>query len=233
MTDKPVVVILGAGMGGRGVAQALSPAHHLVVVDQSIEAAQKACDIAVAAGGSAEPAAVNLTDLVAVQQFCADLIKAHQHVDAVIHLVGGWAGSPTVDDKAIQQFGQLVPGIVTTVQTTTVGFLDALASAPNGRYIMVTSTAVATPTKGNAAYAAAKSAAESWVRSTGNALEGTPARAYIVAVMSLVDEATRAANPDKDYSRFTDVVDLGNSIGRLLTDGSLDQGSYVDLTTGA
>ena len=233
MTDKPVVVILGAGMGGRGVAQALSPAHHLVVVDQSIEAAQKACDIAVAAGGSAEPAAVNLTDLVAVQQFCADLIKAHQHVDAVIHLVGGWAGSPTVDDKAIQQFGQLVPGIVTTVQTTTVGFLDALASAPNGRYIMVTSTAVATPTKGNAAYAAAKSAAESWVRSTGNALEGTPARAYIVAVMALVDEATRVANPDKDYSRFTDVVDLGNSIGRLLTDGSLEQGSYVDLTTGA
>ena len=25
MTDKPVIVILGAGMGGRGVAQALAP----------------------------------------------------------------------------------------------------------------------------------------------------------------------------------------------------------------
>lgn len=233
MTDKPVVVILGAGMGGRGVAQALSPAHHLVIVDQSLEAAQKACEIAVAASGSAEPAVVNLTDLVAVQQFCSDLVQAHEHVDAVIHLVGGWAGSSTVNQQSIQQFGQLLPGIVTTVQTTTVGFLDALASAPQGRYIMVTSTAVATPAKDNAAYSAVKAAAESWVKSTGDALEGTPARAYIVAVMALVDAATRAANPDKDYSRFTDVVDLGNSIGRLLTDGSLDQGSYIDLTAGA
>ncbi len=230
MTDKPVVVVLGAGMGGRGVAQALAPTAHLVIVDRDLETAQRACQVAIDAGGTAQPATVNLTDLVAVQQFCTDLKEAHEHVDAVIHMVGGWFGSPTVDDKAIQQFQQLLPGCVTTVQTTSVAFLDALASAPHGRYIMITSTAVRTPTKSNAAYAASKAAAETWVRATGNAFEGTPARAYIVAVSSLVDQAMREANPGKDFAKATDTVDLGKAIGGLLTDDSLANGSYVDLT---
>ena len=233
MTDKPVVVVLGAGMGGRGVAQALAPDAHLVIVDVALEPAQKACDIAIAAGGTADAVVVNLTDLAAVQQFCADLVTEHGHVDAVIHLVGGWRGSPTVDAEAIDQWNQLVPGIVGTVQTTTVAFLDTLAAAPNGRYMMVTSTSVQNPKKSNAAYAAAKSAAESWVRSTGDAFQGTDARAYILAVSALVDQAARDANPDKTFASSTDTVDLGMAIGRLLTDGSLDNGAYIDLRPNA
>lgn len=233
MTDKPVIVILGAGMGGRGVAQALSPANHLVVVDVAMESAQRACDIAVAAGGSAEPAVVNLTDLDAVREFCAGLLAQHGHVDGVIHLVGGWRGSKTVDAEAIDQWGQLVPGIVGTVQTTTVAFLDALLASASGRYIMVTSTSVQDPKKTYPAYAAAKSAAEAWVKATGNAMSDSPARAVIVAVNALVDQAMREANPDKSFASATDTVDLGKAIASLLTDPDVENGAYVNLAPGA
>lgn len=230
MTDKPVVVVLGAGMGGRGVALALSAQAHLVVVDRTVDLAQAACDPVVATGGTAEAVAVNLTDLASVDEFCANLLSRHGRVDAVIHLVGGWRGSATVDAQAIEQFEQLLPGIMTTVQTTTVGFREALMAADKGRYVMVTSTSVQNPKKSYPAYAAAKAAAEAWVKATGSAFEGTDARAVIVAVSALVDQAMRDANPDKAYAKSTDTVELGNAIGALLTDASVSNGAYVDLT---
>lgn len=230
MNDQPVVVVLGAGMGGRGVVSALAGNAHLVVVDRTIDLAQSACDIAIAAGGSAQAMVVNLVELAPVEQLCADLLASHGHVDAVVHLVGGWRGSSTVDATSIDQWRELVPGIVTTVQTTTVAFREALAAADNGRYVMVTSTAAANPKKDNAAYASAKSAAQTWVQALGNAFEGTGARAYIVAVMALVDKATREANPDKKYTGFTDTADLGTSIANLITGPVRSNGAYVDLT---
>ena len=50
MTDQPVVVILGAGMGGRGVATALTGKAHLVIVDRDQDFAQAAADPVNAAG---------------------------------------------------------------------------------------------------------------------------------------------------------------------------------------
>ncbi len=83
MSDKPVVVLLGAGMGGRGVARALTESAHLVIVDRSAELAQEACAAVEAAGGSAEPASLDLTDLAAVERFRDDLLARLDHVDAV------------------------------------------------------------------------------------------------------------------------------------------------------
>lgn len=230
MNEQPVVVVLGAGMGGRGVVNALAGKAHLIVIDRTIDLAQAAADLADADGGSAEALAVDLTDLSAVEALAGDLLARHGRVDAVIHLVGGWRGSSTVDAASIDQWNELEPGIVTTVQTTTVAFREALAAAPMGRYVMVTSTAAAKPTKGNAAYASAKAAAETWVKALGSAFKDTPARACIVAVMALVDQATRDANPDRNYDRYTDTDALGVAIAGVLADDSVTNGAYIDLT---
>jgi NAD(P)-dependent dehydrogenase (short-subunit alcohol dehydrogenase family) len=228
--DRPVVVVLGAGMGGRGVARALTDTAHLVIVDRELEFAQAAADPVVAAGGSAEAVVVDLTDLAAVQAFRDDVLTRRGHIDAVVHLVGGWRGSRTVDADSIGQWRELMPGIVTTVQTTSVAFREPLAAATHGRYFMVTSTAVRNPKPGNAAYASLKSAAENWVRTLGAAFEGTSARAAILAVMALVDAAMREANPDRSYTGFTDTDALGATVKQLLTDDSLANGAYIDLS---
>jgi NAD(P)-dependent dehydrogenase (short-subunit alcohol dehydrogenase family) len=186
--------------------------------------------LAIAQGGTAEPAVVNLTSLQSVQQFCAELLEKHGRVDAVVHLVGGWRGSATVNEDSIEQFNELLPGIVATVQTTTVAFREALLASPHGRYVVVTSTSVQHPRQQYAAYAAAKAAAEAWVRATGDGFEESPARACIVAVSSLVDQAMRDANPVKTFSSATDTIELGRAIDSLLTDPDLMNGAYVDLT---
>ncbi|NQU36742.1 MAG: SDR family oxidoreductase [Actinobacteria bacterium] len=230
MNEQPVVVVLGAGMGGRGVVKALAGKAHLVVIDRTIELAQTAADLGQTGGGSADALVVDLTDLVAVEALASDLTKSHGRVDAVIHLVGGWRGSQTVDAESIDQWNELIPGIVTTVQTTSVAFRELLMAAPMGRYVMVTSTAAAKPTKGNAAYASAKAAAETWVKALGSAFTETPARACIVAVLALADQATRDANPDRNYDRYTDTDALGVAIAGVLADEAVTNGEYIDLT---
>lgn len=227
---KPVVVLLGAGMGGRGVASALSDSAHLVIVDRDADFAQQAADQVTTTGGSAEAAAVNLTDLVAVTAFRDDVLAQHGRVDAVVHLVGGWTGSATVDAESIEQWNQLLPGIVTTVQTTTVAFREPLAAAPHGRYCMVTSTSARTPKAGTAAYTSLKAAAETWVAALGDAFAGTNARSCILAVLALVDDRMRSAQPDTDFSNHTDTADLGRAVREILTDEELANGAYLDLT---
>lgn len=230
MNTRPVAVVLGAGMGGRGVALALADQAHVVVVDRALDLAQAAVDPVAAEGGTAEALVVDLTDLAAVEAFRDDLIERHGRVDAVIHLVGGWRGAATVDAESIDQWNELLPGIVTTVQTTSVAFREALVAAPHGRYVMVTSTAVRKPTAKNAAYASTKSAAEAWVRSLGATFEGTDARACIVAVMALVDQAARDANPDRAFKGYTDTSAVGSAIAGILRDAAVANGAYVDLT---
>ena len=229
-SDQPVVVLLGAGMGGRGVAGALTGTAHLVIVDRDVDFAQQAADQVSAAGGSAEAAAVNLTDLAAVTAFRDDLLAQHGRVDAVIHLVGGWAGSSTLDAETIQQWDQLLPGVMTTVQTTTVAFREPLAAAPHGRYCMVTSTSARTPKAGTAAYTSLKAAAETWVAALGDAFAGSNARSCILAVLALVDDRMRSAQPDTDFSHHTDTADLGRAVHEILTDEELANGAYLDLT---
>ena len=231
----PVVVVLGAGAGGRGVAEALTGVARLVIVDRDLPLAQQVADAVAAAGGAAQAESIDLTDLSAVEAFRDSLVGAHGGVDAVIHLVGGWRGSPTVDAQAIDNFNALMPGVVTTVQTTSVAFREALMASPQGRYVMVTSTAVAHPTAGNAGYVAAKAAAQTWVMALGDAFRDTSARAVVLAVKALVDPATRAANPDKQYAGYTGTDDLGAAVARVLSDASLAAdaptgGVYIDLT---
>lgn len=215
-SELPVVALLGAGIGGRGVAKALTRTAHLVIVDRDIALAQRAADDVLAADGAAEAVTVDLQDLAAVTAFRDDLLARLGRVDAVIHLVGGWKGSKTVDEAAIEHWNSLVPGIVGTVQTTSVVFRDALMAAPGGRYVMVTSTAVERPTAGNAAYAAAKAAAETWVGALGHSFRQSPARAVIVAVKALLSPEMRAADPDKSFGGYTDTSVLGDTVAEVL-----------------
>jgi NAD(P)-dependent dehydrogenase (short-subunit alcohol dehydrogenase family) len=232
MNELPVAVILGAGMGGRGVANALAGKAHLVIVDRDQAFAQAAADPVIAAGGTAEAHAVDLTDLEAVQKFRDDLLDRHGRVDAVVHLVGGWAGSQTVDAEAIEQFHQLLAGAVTTVQTTSVAFRDALLAAPAGRYFMVTSGPARHPKQTVAAYTAVKGAAERWVQALGDAFADSPARAVILAVVALTDAAARAKSPNTDFSRHTDTADLGAAVWEYMqTPG--EPSVYVDLSPDA
>ena len=221
--SRPVAIVLGAGMGGRAVARAFSTDHQVIVVDRRDDLAKAAAD---AVGG--ESAVVDLLDINDVMRFRDDVLAHHGRIDAVIHLVGGWQGSKTVDLGALDAWDSIAPGVFVTVRTTTVGFRDALI-ASGGCYAMVSSTAAAKPTAGNVAYATAKAAAETWVGGLASSFKDTSARAVVVAVKALVDAAMRAAQPDQAFPGYTDTSDLAAAIHGIVG-GDTANGARRDLT---
>jgi NAD(P)-dependent dehydrogenase (short-subunit alcohol dehydrogenase family) len=221
--SRPVAIVLGAGMGGRAAALALGVDHDVIVVDRREELAQAA-----AAPVSGEAAVVDLLDVDDVARFRDDVLARHGRIDAVVHLVGGWQGSKTVDLGALEAWDSIAPGVFVTVRTTTVVFRDALI-ASGGCYVIVSSTAATKPTAGNVAYATAKAAAETWVGGLAHSFKDTTARAVVVAVKALVDAGMREAQPDQSFPGYTDTVDLAVAIHGIVG-GSAPNGARRDLT---
>ncbi|MBM3687755.1 MAG: SDR family NAD(P)-dependent oxidoreductase [Actinobacteria bacterium] len=221
--SRPVAIVLGAGMGGRAAALALGADYLVIVVDRREDLAREA-----AAPVSGEAAVVDLLDVDDVIRFRDDVLARHGRIDAVVHLVGGWQGSKTVDLGALEAWDSIAPGVFATVRTTTVAFRDALI-ATGGSYVIVSSTAADKPTAGNVAYATAKAAAETWVGGLAHSFKDTSARAVIVAVKALVDAAMREAQPDQAFAGYTDTVDLAAVI-RGIVGGDTPNGVRRDLT---
>jgi NADP-dependent 3-hydroxy acid dehydrogenase YdfG len=232
MTAAPVAIVAGTGGAGTAVALELSAiGYHVVLLDARAEAAEAARDAVASAGGSAEAHGIDLLDAPAVTTLRSDLLDRLGRVDVLVHLVGGWRGSSTLELASVDNWLALNPPIVGTLAILTAVFADDIRQSESGRVFMVTSTTAATPTAGNIAYAAAKSAAEAWMAGVAHFLRDSQAASVVVAVKALLTDQMLAAEPEKKWPGYTHVRVLGTAIASACTD-SPGNGSRLDLTSG-
>ncbi|NKX54849.1 SDR family NAD(P)-dependent oxidoreductase [Arthrobacter mobilis] len=227
------VVVAGAtGASGVAVAAALTAAGAAVVAvgsnDDHLKKAFGADD------GTAQPGVAtyrcDLADPEAVAQLAAAVRAEQGPVDGLIHLVGGWRGGKGIAGQTDEDWNFLQRNIVTTLRNTTRSFYPDLVASPRGRAAIVSATAVDSPTAGGANYAAAKAAAETWMRAVaqgfrkdqtvpGNdgAAGSLRSAAVVFVVKALVDAGMRAADPERSFDGFTDVDDLAEAVRDLFT----------------
>ncbi len=230
MTGAPVAVVAGAGAGGTATSLSLAASgFHVVVLDARLEAADAAVAAVHQEGGSAEAHAVDLLDVDAVTALRDDLVTRLGRIDVVVHLVGGWRGSPTLDPASVANWNALHPPIVGTLAVLTAVLGDQVRQSAHGRVIMVTSTAAAAPTAGNIAYASAKAAAEAWMAGVAHFLRDSEAASVVVAVKALLTDQMIDADPEKKWPGYTHVRTLGEAIAGICT-GPVGNGSRLDLT---
>lgn len=186
------VVIAGAGSAlGRATTQALVEAGH-----EPIPITRAECD---------------LSDFDAVTA----LARRLGPVDGLLHLVGGWRGGKGLAGQSDADWRWLDDRIVGTLRNTTRAFAPAVAASPAGRIAIISTTGLERPTAGNANYLSAKAAAEMWLACVGQQLRDTPASVHVERVLALVTDDDRQANPDKDFSRYTDVNTLARRLVAL------------------
>jgi NAD(P)-dependent dehydrogenase (short-subunit alcohol dehydrogenase family) len=195
-----VVAVAGAGGGaGPALAHRLAQSGALVAVADADRAkAARVADDVTANGGQAEASEVDLLDLAATRAWADDLQARHGRVDGLVHLVGGWEGP-----------------LVRTVQRTSQAFHDPLRAAPAGRFVLVSSREATDPGQSNAAYAAAKAAAETWTLALADAFRDSSAAASIIVVKALLTPAMQESRPDAAFDGFTPVADLAEQIAGL------------------
>jgi NADP-dependent 3-hydroxy acid dehydrogenase YdfG len=231
VTAAPVALIAGTGGAGTAVGTQLCAAgYHVVLLDARIEAAESALEVVTADGGSAEAHGIDLLDADAVEALRTDLLARQGRVDVLVHLVGGWRGTSTLERASADNWLALNPPIVGTLAVVTAVFADDVRQSDIGRVLMVTSTAAARPTAGNIAYAAAKSAAEAWMAGVAHFLRDTSAASVVVAVKALLTDQMIASEPDKQWPGYTHVRLLADVIVGACT-GPAGNGSRLDLTT--
>lgn len=164
--------------------------------------------------------AVNLLDEDATRAWCAALLERFGRVDALLHLVGGWRGGEPLQEASLEDWDVLHDSLVRTVQHTTRAFHDALLAGERGRFVLVSSKQAQAPTNTNAAYAAAKAAAEAWTLAYADGFEGTSATANIVVVDAILTPRMREQSPGEAFPTFTPAEDLAEALAFLCSDPS-------------
>ncbi|HWJ43346.1 MAG TPA: SDR family oxidoreductase [Solirubrobacterales bacterium] len=235
MLDDRVIAIAGVG-GGLGplVAQRLADAGATVAgTDRSQETLDS---LAVDLGLPPErwdARTVDLLDEDATRAWCTALVERFGRVDGLIHLVGGWRGGEPLHKASLDDWALLHDLLVRTVQHTTRAFHEQIAASPHGRFVLVSAKQAQAPTNANAAYAAAKAAAEAWTLAFADGFEPGGAPANIIVVDAILTPRMREENPDEGFPTFTPAEDISAGIAFLCSDAAKKMnGQRFPLTMG-
>ncbi|MFE5484922.1 SDR family NAD(P)-dependent oxidoreductase [Streptomyces sp. NPDC056527] len=220
--EGAVIAVAGAaGPAGRATLMRLAEAGAIVVgADADPARLAEAVDAARYAHGGATVVGdtVDLFDLGAAREWADKTEKEFGRIDGLVHLVGGWRGSASFGETDLADWNFLEKLLIRTVQSTSLAFHEPLLRSDRGRYVLISAAGASKPTAGNAAYSAAKAAAEAWTLAMGDDFrkaggdEGPRAAAAILVVKALVHDAMRAERPNAKFAGFTDVTDLADEI---------------------
>jgi len=215
-----VVAIAGAAGGlGPSVARALADeGASLALTDRDQDRLDEVAGELGLPDERIDARVVDLLDENATGEWAQALSGRFGGVDGVAHLVGGWRGGRPIGEAPLEDWALLHDLLIRTVQHTSRAFLPALTASGRGRFVLVSAKAAAEPTSTNAAYAAAKAAAEAWTLALADELAGTGASANILVVNAILTPRMQAENPEKEYASFTPADDLAAAIAFVLGD---------------
>jgi NAD(P)-dependent dehydrogenase (short-subunit alcohol dehydrogenase family) len=220
--DGRVVAIAGASGGlGPSVAKRLAAGGATIAgVDRSqehLDALRAELDLP---DDRLDARVVDLLEEQAARDWAAALRERFGGVDALLHLVGGWRGGQPLAEAPLSDYEWLHDLLVRTVQHTTRAFHHALAASDHGRFVLVSSSQAQSPEGTNAAYAAAKAAAESWTLALADSFKDTAATANIIVVNAILTPRMREEEPDKPFRAFTSAEQIAEAIAFVCSDAA-------------
>jgi len=217
LDGRVIAVAGGAGTLGPTVVRRLASAGaHTCVCGRDQDSLD---ELAAQIEATIETDVVDLLDPEATNAWAADLAARHDgHIDGLAHLVGGWRGGTPIEEAPLADWDALSALLVTTLQHTTQAFAPHLMASGRGRFVIVGAGQAQAPTHPNAAYAAAKAAADTWTLALADRFKGSGATANIVVVGAIVTQEMRAESPDKDFSTFTPAEEIAEAIAYLVSD---------------
>jgi NAD(P)-dependent dehydrogenase (short-subunit alcohol dehydrogenase family) len=233
--DGRVVAIAGVGGGlGPVVAARLAEAGAIVGgCDRHKGVAEEVLGATGLPEGRRDGRAVDLLDEDAARSWCAALVERFGGVDALLHLVGGWRGGQVLHEAPLSDWSLLHDLLLRTVQHTTRAFHDSLVASEHGRFVLVSAKQAQAPSNDNAAYAAAKAAAEAWTLALADGFAEQAATANVIVVEAILTPRMRAENPDGAFPSFTPAEHLAEAMVFLCSDAAAEMnGQRLRLTMG-
>lgn len=164
--------------------------------------------------------AVDLLDEEATRGWREALVERFGRVDGLVHLVGGWRGGQPLHQAPLSDWELLHDLLIRTVQHTSRAFCDQLGASEHGRFVLVSAKQAQSPSNTNAAYAAAKAAAEAWTLALADGFRDGGATANIVVVDAILTPRMREESPEGDFATFTRAEHIAEAIAFLCSDAA-------------
>jgi len=210
-----------AGQVGESVARAFAQRkNRLVLVSRDLAEVTARAKALETAGFEATPYACDLADPGAVQALADRVTQVHgDTLDALVNLAGGFSLSGPVSESSLDSWLQMSRINVLTAFHSTRAFLPHLRRARGA--IVYFASAVSLPggaASGVWAYAAAKGAVLSLMRSVATEELAEGVRANAVAPVSIRTAANLAVMGDTGH--YVEREDVANAVWYLCSDGA-------------
>jgi NAD(P)-dependent dehydrogenase (short-subunit alcohol dehydrogenase family) len=212
MKDQ-VVWITGAkgGLGASVTQRLLDSGATVVGTSRSIQAADFPHPHFVAL-------AVDFTQAEAVGAAAEEVVSRLGRIDALVHLLGGFAGGTSVAETSDATWEQMRDLNLTSAFYALRAVIPHMRKQRRGRIVAVGSLAAAEPRAGMGAYVTFKTALDALVRTV--ALENRDANitANLVLPGTMDTRGNRASMPDADFEKWVRPDDVASLILWLIAD---------------
>ena len=161
---------------------------------------------------------VDTSDPDAVAAFVKDCAERFDGIDAMVALVGGWAGDRDVEDTDDVRFERMLDLNLRSTFYSVRAVLPFLRQTGAGRIITVGSRAAIDNPSGQAAFNIAKAGVVALTKSVANELRGTEVTANALLPSIIDTPATREAMPYSDYVDWPTPDEIAAVIDFMLSD---------------
>jgi NAD(P)-dependent dehydrogenase (short-subunit alcohol dehydrogenase family) len=161
--------------------------------------------------------AVDFSNGAAVRELANSVVAKFGKIDVLAHIMGGFAGGPSIADTDDKTWEQMRDLNLTSVFYISRAVIPHMRKASYGRIVAVGSLTALEPHAGLGAYVVTKSAMAMLIRTV--ALENADANitANVVLPGTMDTPANRAAMPTADFSKWVQPSDVASLIHWLST----------------
>ena len=209
MTGRVAIVTGGAGALGLAVTRRFLESGAVVAIPYVVPAEAEALRRATAPDQAARLASehVDVMDEAALGGFVERVRARHGRIDALVNLVGGFAGGDLAS-TSLAEWRRLVDLNLTSVVVACRAVLPEMTRARYGRIVNVASRAVLAPSGGFIAYTVGKAAVMTLTQALAQEVRAHGITVNAVAPSTMDTPGNRAAMPDADRSTWvsTDAV---------------------------
>ena len=165
---------------------------------------------------------VDVTDLDAMTRFADAVARRHGRVDALVAIVGGFAGGALIDtDRAT--WDRMLAMNLTATFVAARAVVPHMVAAGRGRVVTIGSRAVQPPGPGFIAYTTAKTGVMAFTKALARELAPHGITVNSILPSTMDTPANRADMPDSDRQGWVAVESVADVIAFLVS----DRGAHV------
>ncbi len=168
------------------------------------------------------PVAADVATPAGAQAAVAQVVERLRKIDALIHLVGGFAGGKSVPETDDQTWNRMLDLNLNAAFYMARAALPHLTAAGRGRFVAVGSRTGVEPVATLSAYGVSKAGLLALVRTVAAEVRNSGVTANVVLPSVIDTPANRAASPGADFTKWVRPESIAALILWLASDAAAD-----------